>query len=424
LILTVYGCDEDEAEKPDLDSYASEYVQLVLSIGNFNEYYIDAYLGPDSVLTAAKNSGLTLDQISGRLDTLSNNLREFESEKNDSIYINDLRKKRLLAHIESARAYTEKLNGGELTFEEEVERVYGYSYEIMDLDEINLILDSISSLLPGQGSIADRWRPLRKRFLVPTDKIDTLFMKSISDAREATLNKIALPQSEMFKVEYVKDQPWSAYNWYKGDYYSLIQVNTDADIFIDRPIDLAAHEGYPGHHTYQCLMEKTFLKDRYWPEYTVYPLFSPTALLSEGLAEYGIDIVFGDEEKYEYEKIVLMPLAGMDTTGFDLFKKVSSLVSKLDHAGLYAASGYINGNLSKEETKDFLIEYALMSEEKASQRVDFIDRFGAYIINYTLGVELVSNYIKQAGPGSEDLKWAAYIDILSNPYIPSDLIIK
>jgi hypothetical protein len=119
-----------------------------------------------------------------------------------------------------------------------------------------------------------------------------------------------------------------------------------------------------------------------------------------------------------------MPLAGMDTTGFDLFKKVSSLVSKLDHAGLYAASGYINGNLSKEETKDFLIEYALMSEEKASQRVDFIDRFGAYIINYTLGVELVSNYIKQAGPGSEDLKWAAYIDILSNPYIPSDLIIK
>ena len=49
-----------------------------------------------------------------------------------------------------------------------------------------------------------------------------------------------------FTVEYVTGKSWSGYNWYQGDYRSLIQVNTDLPIFVDRAIDLACHEGYPG----------------------------------------------------------------------------------------------------------------------------------------------------------------------------------
>ena len=37
----------------------------------------------------------------------------------------------------------------------------------------------------------------------------------------------------------------------------MIQVNTDLPITIDRAIDLACHEGYPGHHVYNALLEKT-----------------------------------------------------------------------------------------------------------------------------------------------------------------------
>ena len=36
-----------------------------------------------------------------------------------------------------------------------------------------------------------------------------------------------LPANENFVVEYVTKQVWSAYNWYKGNAQSLIQVNTD-----------------------------------------------------------------------------------------------------------------------------------------------------------------------------------------------------
>jgi hypothetical protein len=58
-----------------------------------------------------------------------------------------------------------------------------------------------------------------------------------------------LPAEESFTLEYVTNQPWSGYNWYKGHYTSLIQINTDLPVAISRALDLACHEGYPGHHT-------------------------------------------------------------------------------------------------------------------------------------------------------------------------------
>jgi len=69
---------------------------------------------------------------------------------------------------------------------------------------------------------------------------------------------VELPATERFTIEYVTGKSWSGYNWYQGDYKSLIQVNTDLPIYIDRAIDLACHEGYPGHHVYNVLLEKNW----------------------------------------------------------------------------------------------------------------------------------------------------------------------
>ena len=95
-------------------------------------------------------------------------------------------------------------------------------------------------------------------------------------------------------MAYVKDKPWSAYNWYQGGFASLIEVNTDLPVYIDRAIDLACHEGYPGHHVYNALLEQHLVKQRGWVEFSVYPLFSPQSLIAEGTANYGIQVAFSD----------------------------------------------------------------------------------------------------------------------------------
>ncbi|HEY7162245.1 MAG TPA: hypothetical protein VH815_13345, partial [Acidobacteriota bacterium] len=43
-------------------------------------------------------------------------------------------------------------------------------------------------------------------------------------------------------------------------YRSIIQVNTDLPVTIDRAIDLACHEGYPGHHVLNLLIEKNLVR--------------------------------------------------------------------------------------------------------------------------------------------------------------------
>jgi hypothetical protein len=92
----------------------------------------------------------------------------------------------------------------------------------------------------------------------------------------------------------VTGKSWGAYNWYQGSFRSRIQVNTDLPIFIDRALDLACHEGYPGHHVYNVLLEKNLVRDRGWIEFTVYPLFSPQSLIAEGSANLGIEVAFPD----------------------------------------------------------------------------------------------------------------------------------
>ncbi len=121
-----------------------------------------------------------------------------------------------------------------------------------------------------------------------------------------------LPAAESFTVEYVTNKSWSGYNWYQGQYRSLIQVNTDLPVYIDRAIDLACHEGYPGHHVYNALLEQHLVRDRGWVEFTVYPLFSPQSLIAEGTANYGIEVAFPGRERVDYERSVLFPAAGLD----------------------------------------------------------------------------------------------------------------
>src|SRR4029078_3255415 len=96
-----------------------------------------------------------------------------------------------------------------------------------------------------------------------------------------TLAHVSLPAGEGFRVEYVKDKPWAAYNWYQGGAQSVIQVNTELPVSIDRAIDLACHEGYPGHHVYNSLLEQRLVVERGWREFLCPRVFLPPSLSPE-----------------------------------------------------------------------------------------------------------------------------------------------
>jgi hypothetical protein len=227
-------------------------------------------------------------------------------------------------------------------------------------------------------------------------------------------------------VEYVTNKSWSGYNWYQGEFRSLIQVNTDLPVYVDRAVDLACHEGYPGHHVYNVLLEKNLVRDRGWMEFTVYPLFSPQSLIAEGTANYGIEMAFPGDERLEFEERVLFPAAGLDSAKAREYYAVQALVERLAYAGNEAARRYINGEIDAAQAAGWLEKYALMPKDRAAQRVRFFDQYRSYVINYNLGKDMVGDFIeKRAGPQPPDrqqaARWEEFGRLLSSPRLPSGL---
>ena len=150
------------------------------------------------------------------------------------------------------------------------------------------------------------------------------------------LNRGHHPQGERFELEYVKGTPWNAYNWYKGEYRSLIQVNLDFPVPVDRAVDLACHEGYPGHHVYNTLLEQALVRQRGWVEVSMYPLFSPQSFIAEGTANFGIDMAFPPAERLALERDSLFPLAGLDTALAAPNAEVRATVLRLNYERVMA----------------------------------------------------------------------------------------
>ena len=237
----------------------------------------------------------------------------------------------------------------------------------------------------------------RSQFIIPPGRLDTVFRTTISECRARTKQHIALPKNENFKLEYVHNKAWGGYNWYKGNSQSLIQINVDAPAYLERAVDLAAHEGYPGHHVYNCLLEREFSRKRGWVEFTAYALFSPQSLIAEGTANFGIEVVFPGKQRMEFERDVLCPLAGLDKNLAEKHSQIQALIAKLSYANNEAARRYLNGAFTREQAVQWLIRYGLTTEQRAQRSMDFIDQYRSYVINYNLGEDLVRQYIERHG---------------------------
>jgi len=316
------------------------------------------------------------------------------------------------------------LRGTKLSFDEESAALYDAVAPRQDESLFREKLARVDSLLPpGEGSILDRLDRYREDFIIPREKLDTVFAAAIGEARRRTKLHIDLPDSESFTVEFVTNQPWGAYNWYQGSGHSVIQVNTDLPAYIESPLGLACHEGYPGHHVLNVLLEQKLAKERGWVEFTVYPLFSPQSFIAEGTANFGVEMVFPPEERFAFTRDVLYPLAGLDAGRAEAYTAVMKLTRELRECENEAARRYLNGEITAEESAAYLSTYALMSPERARKLVTFFDRYRSYVINYRVGYDLVKDYIEREG-GTEscpERRWEIFRELLSSPRVPSGL---
>lgn len=413
----------DESEQPmPTNDIASEYVKLSLALGEHEAGYIDAYYGPEKWQQAAKSQGKSLQNIVREAKQLLHHLSFQIADKAKLEEVEQLRLSYLDAQLNALIARAQ-MNIGEVkfSFDEETQALFNTQAPNIQWSEFQQAIDQLEQLLPGEDDTLVKLEAFRKQFIIPQDKLKPVFDVAIKECRDRTKEHVELLDNENFELEFVTDKPWSGYNWYKGDAYSLIQVNVELPINISRAIDLGCHEGYPGHHTYNGLLEANLYKKRGWVEFSVYPLFSPQSLIAEGSANYGIEMAFPEDEKITFEKDVLFPLAGLDAAKAEQYEAVNKLVAKVSYAGNEVGRQYLNGEIDANKAAELLEQYALMSPAKAKQRVKFMDTYGSYIINYNWGKDLVKNWVEQDPNMSFDEKWQRFAKLLSTPRLPSTL---
>jgi len=394
-----------------MNAVAERYVHLVLALGQHDPDYVDAFYGPAEWKTQSEKEKKSLDVIGAEAAELSATLAKTPDAGTSGDEVLKLRREYLQKQISALAARVRMLKGEKLKFD-------GFAF----YPDHQTARGKNSGSEPDWRFVVGALRDVAQAVCDSEGKTRFCVSTCNQGMPRPTLAHVALPPNESFTVEYVTNKPWGGYNWYKGNFHSVIQVNTDLPIYIDRAVDLAAHEGYPGHHVYNSLLEKNLVRDRGWMEFSVYALFSPQSLIAEGTANFGRDVAFPTKiERMKFEKEVLFPAAGIDASRADEYYAVQDLMKDLNYAVNEAARRLINGQIDENAAAHWLQKYTVAEPARAQQRVKFIQRYRGYVINYNLGEEMVKRYIEKRSGADPEKRWSEFGKLLASPRLPSGL---
>lgn len=413
----LWSCSDEFPAITTLDEAGEQFVKLGLELGEYDEYYVDSYFGPEEWREHAKKHLRSKQALVQATSELSATLEAIEpASEEDSI-----RRRMLLRKVRAMNARARMNNGEVFTFAEEAKLLLDADLVAADFDEFDHVLDEMDSIVPGEGGLNDRVNALRNSMVIPEDKLDVVFRRAIEECRQRTLDHIELPNDERFRLEYVTGVSWNGYLEYLGNNESLMSINTDVPMTLTRAIDLGCHEGYPGHHVYNLLVDQRFLQELGWIEFQLQPLFAPAMLIHEGSANYAVDLAFPGDEGVTFQRDVLAPLAGINAESVKIWNEYVVLNSQLgDHATSATAQRYIDGEITRDEAVQERIKYGLRTPRQAERNVRFVEEVRSYVLNYSLGEEIVSTYIDSQSSSQED-KWDAFERLINELPTASEL---
>ena len=426
LALVASGCTSVSTQAPvaqtqaamSLAGISDAYIRLTLEAGTHEAEYVDAYYGPAALQAEAKASPRPLADLIVEARTLTASIdaalpSQFAADRRRALALRGM--------LVAADTRLQMLQGRKFAFDDEAKGQFATVPDLMPLAHYDAMLASLEKLVPGAGTLATRVDSFNERYTIPKDRLKPVFEAAIAECKRRTAQHINLPAGETFDMEFVTGKTWSGYNYYKGNYKSLIQINTDLPIRISRAVDLGCHEGYPGHHVLNLLVEERLARKNGWKEYEVNPLYSPTSVLSEGSANYGIDLAFPAAERLAFERDVLYPMAGIDPNSAQAYWTMQQMTEALSGARLTIAKMYLDGEVTRPQALALTQKYLLLSPARAEQSIAFTDHYRSYVINYGWGKDLVRGYVERGNPDQME-RWRRMEKILSEPTLPSDLL--
>jgi len=394
-----------------LDAAAEQYVRLVLALGDRDTDSIDTYSGPSAWQAAERARRRSLDDIGSAATMLVESLGVIRFDNAGA----ETRRLFLARQLHAVVSRVDVVRGTRPSFAEETRTLFGLDWQDRPdrhQGQDRAVRSELERLLPGDGDLSARYAAFDRRFLIAPERLPAVISRAIDGCRAATRERVTLPPGEHVEVEYVRDLAWSAFTRYQGRFTSRIQINTALPLTVDRALDLACHEAYPGHHTIDARLEARFGGHRV--ELLVRPLFSPQSALHEAAASTAPEMAFPAEARLAFERDELFPLAGLDPSDADRYVRVGRLVDELHGVQASIARQYLDGELDFPRASAALERDALMPSAEAMLK--FLNQFRTYAATYTIGRDALSRYLdaRATAAGGAGGRWRAYIDVVTD----------
>jgi hypothetical protein len=362
-----------------------EFVRLALAIQQHMPGYVDSYFGPNEWMAQAKQAGkLPLQNLTERADLLAMGISQADD-------LEVQRRDFLARQVTAMQMSLRLLSGEKVSLAEEVQGLYDVQPKWKDESNFEEAHKEWDQTLPPGNSLAERMQAWNRSLEISVEKVQEILPVIIKRLRELTHQKFNLPEGESFSLEFVSDQPWSAYNWYLGGFQSRIEFNTDLPTKVNALAGLVAHEGYPGHHTELSIKEAKLIRDKKYYEHTLTLINSPSCVIAEGIATTALETVLTDAELEDWYREEILPRAGMTHIDAKRLIDIGNASRKMAALTGNAAFMLHDQHKSEDEISRYVQKYGLRTEKEARQTIKFISNplYRSYTFTYPVGYALL-----------------------------------
>ncbi|HEY4049298.1 MAG TPA: hypothetical protein VGM27_20750 [Acidobacteriaceae bacterium] len=408
------GCSRGNrasVQAPSLSGADRTYLRLAVALGERDPDSLDYYYGPDEWVSDIRKDPPPLTDIRQSARGLAKRLEAASLASPQD----QARRAFLIHQLGAIASRADLLLGAPSSFDRETDEFFGIRVPPQpDQHRLAEVRAELNDLLPGKGDLAQRYLLFEKGFIVSRKRLPVVMETALRGCRQRTLAQIAMPAGENVTLRYVHNKSWSGFSRYLGNFQSLIDINTDFALTVDRALQLACHEGYPGHHVYNSLRDARLVRGEHMTELMVQPTFSPQSLASEAAATFAVEIAFPQPARADFERESLFALAGIDPRKADKYCRIERLVDELHAAEPAIARDYLDGRLEFVRAGAALEKQALMAQSDATLK--YINEYRSYMITYTVGRDLVSEAVDQSPrtTAPEALRWHRYLELMNS----------
>jgi hypothetical protein len=393
-----------------MDEIGRNYLTLALNLNRHFDGFVDAYFGPPELKTEAEAGEPR------SLGVLADDARQLRAAIEASDY--DAQRKDFLGRQTQAMASViRNLSGDRLGFVEEVESYFDITPKLVDEAVFEEAHAEMERLLPDDGSLVERLTAWKRRQELRPDRVLPVFDLARQATRRRTLALFDLPAGEELSLHLVEDEAWAAYNWYLGNYRSRIDINTDLPLRAGSALPLLAHEAYPGHHTEHAIKEYRLYRQQNRAEHAVQLLLAPECVLSEGIGDSALAMVFEDDELVAFLGDELYPLAGLPDASAEQQLRLRKAGEALRGVDGNAALLLHRDGWRPDEVQQYVERFGLNTPKEAAQMMRFLQNplYRSYVFNYAMGKALLAPLLE--APDAVD----HFCRLLSEPVTPAQV---